>query len=72
MGQVRGQAHSVRWGVIGEVREPLPRAGKALVDDAIKRTRERVRVMVALGESREAAREQALLQAMLLCRRPYR
>lgn len=72
MGQVRGQAHSVRWGDIGVVREPLPRAGKSLLDQSIKRTRERVRIMVALGESREAAREQALLQAMLLCRRPYR
>ena len=72
MGQVKGQAHSVRWGVIGEVRDSLPRAGNALLDQSIKRTRERVRIMVALGESREAAREQALLQAMLLCRRPYR
>ena len=72
MGQVKGQAHSVRWGVIGEVRDSLPRAGKALVDDAIKRTEAEIRRLVAIGESHEAWRERELLKKILLCRRPYR
>ncbi len=72
MGQTRGVAHAVRWGAIGEIRAPLPRVSRELLDQAIKRTEGEIRRLVSIGESQEAWKEKNRLDAMKLCRRPYR
>lgn len=72
MGQTKGVAHSVRWADLGEIRPALPRISGELLEQCIRRTQRRIRTLVAAGESREAQKEQERLEAMKLCRRPFR